>query len=152
MIYLIVVFDDCFDEFHEYFFGEQKGANGLYPMINTQSEGAAAKPKTFKLNKYFSLTEFTKGYMGGLSIKVGEDGEMYEVTPPAPGDAPQMICVPANWKWPKERVRIDTAYPGFTSWATDNAEQWGDLYQGGVWFKNKAQVDSKLLFNTFKSE
>lgn len=140
------------DEFHEYFFDEQKGANGLYPMINTQSEGAAAATKTFKLNKYFSLTEFTKGYMGGLSIKVGEDGEMYEVTPPAPGDAPQMICVPANWKWPKERVRIDTAYPGFTSWATDNAEQWGDLYQGGVWFKNNTQVDSKLLFNTFVSE
>lgn len=140
------------DEFHEYFFDVQKESNGLYPMINTQSEGAAAATKTFKLNKYFSLTEFTKGYMGGLSIKVGEDGEMYEVTPPAPGDAPQMICVPANWKWPKERVRIDTAYPGFTSWATDNAEQWGDLYQGGVWFKNNTQVDSKLLFNTFVSE
>ena len=140
------------DEFHEFFFGVQKGANGLYPMINTQSVGAAAAPKTFKLNKYFSLTEFTKGYMGGLSIKVGEDGEMYEVTPPSPGDAPQMICVPANWKWPKERVRIDTAYPGFTSWNTDNAEQWGDLYQGGVWFKNNTQVDSKLIGNTFMPE
>lgn len=145
----------CYDgkvlggEFHEHFFGVQKESNGLYPMINTQSVGAAAAPKTFKLNKYFSLTEFTKGYMGGLSIKVGEDGEMYDVTPPAPGDAPQMICVPANWKWPKERVRIDTAYPGFTSWATDNAEKWGDLYQGGVWYKNNTQVDSKLIGNTF---
>ena len=148
----------CYDkevlggEFHEFFFGVQKEANGLYPMINTQSEGAAAAPKTFKLNKYFSLTEFSKGYMGGLSIKVGENGEMHEVTPPSPGDAPQMICVPANWKWPKERVRIDTAYPGFTSWNTENAEKWGDLYQGGVWYKKGDQVDSKLLFNTFVSE
>jgi hypothetical protein len=149
----------CYDkqvlggEFHEYFFGVQKEANGLYPMINTQSEGAAAATKTFKLNKYFSLTEYTKGYMGGLSIKVGKDGKMYEVTPPSPGDAPQMICVPANWKWPKERVRIDTAYPEFTSWANKDEEsksEWGDLYQGGVWFKT--QVDSKLLFNTFVSE
>lgn len=143
----------CYDgeviggEFHEYFFKE-KPDNGLYPMINTQSVGAAAEPEQFTLNKYFSLTEFSKGYMGGLSIKVGEDGEMHTITPPSPGDAPQMICVPKNWKWPKERVRIDRAYPGFTSWSAENKEDWGGLYQGGKWFEN-APVDNLLLWNTF---
>ena len=151
----------CYDgkelggEFHEYFFDEQKGANGLYPMINTQSVGLAAEKKAFVLNKYFSLTEYGGGYMGGLSIKVGENGQMYEVCPPAPGEAPQMICVPANWKWPKERVRIDNAYPGFTSWANKNEEskpEWGDLYKGGVWYTSGNKNDNLLLHNTFVSE
>lgn len=43
------------------------------------------------------------------------------------GDAPYAILVPSDWKYPKETVRIETAYPGFKAWAA-NATQSGDWY------------------------
>lgn len=43
------------------------------------------------------------------------------------GDAPYAILVPSDWRYPKETVRIETAYPGFKAWAAD-AKQSGDWY------------------------
>jgi LruC domain-containing protein len=127
-------------------------------MINTYAYNTKGKTIEINVEPHFSLTTFRGSYMGGFNIVMHEPSStngkgQVIITPPHEGEAPQMICVPANWKWPKERVRIDNAYPGFTSWANKDEEsksEWGDLYQGGVWFKT--QVDSKLLFNTFVSE
>lgn len=42
------------------------------------------------------------------------------------GDAPYGILVPTTWKYPKEWVKITTAYPEFATWAAgdDNASGW----------------------------
>ncbi len=43
-----------------------------------------------------------------------------------PGDAPYGILVPITWKYPKEWVKITTAYPEFAAWAggDDTASGW----------------------------
>ena len=43
-----------------------------------------------------------------------------------PGDAPYGILVPIAWKYPKEWVKITTAYPEFAAWAggDDTASGW----------------------------
>lgn len=149
-VYLCFAEGEIGGEFHTWFDPNiTPDANGLYPMINTSSEGYAATPKTIAVNANFNLSTFTKGTMGGLSIKVGKDGKQYKITPPSPSDAPQMICVPKDWKWPKERTRIDRAYPGFTSWVTENKSTWGNNYESGSWFNNDAMpaVQSLLLWN-----
>lgn len=74
--------------------------------------------------------------MGGFYIKV-VNGEETTTTVNAPGkgDVPQIICVPATWKAPKERTRISDAYPAFG--------EWGANWQNSDW-PNSAVTD-KLL-------
>jgi hypothetical protein len=62
--------------------------------------------------------------MGGFNIVMHKesstDGKgQVIITPPNEGEAPQMICVPAGWKWPKERVPINDPYPLFGEWGKD---------------------------------
>lgn len=126
-------------EFHSWF------GDGTIPsstMINTSSISESGIVKKITLDKNFSMT--TNSYinspdgtgtskMGNFGIRVVKDGtETTDVTAPGEGEAPQMICVPATWQWPKEQVRITDAYPGdngknsFTDWAgeKDGNEDW----------------------------
>lgn len=47
------------------------------------------------------------------------------------GNVPYGICVPKEWKYPKERCGIQYAYPGFETWAGDmnSSQNW---YETGV--------------------
>lgn len=52
-------------------------------------------------------------------IVVQNDGDQTGAIIEAPrttGKAPQMLIVPGNWKWPKERKQIYDAYPEFEKW------------------------------------
>ena len=41
------------------------------------------------------------------------------------GDAPYGICVPYDWKYPREYVSVINAYPTFVDWAGDvNVQDW----------------------------
>lgn len=116
-------------------FGKTGYESGKYPMINTMSrtngvDGLKAQAKSFAVPPKFSLAPTTgnitagiNNNMGGFTIKVKhKDNTMsnvVEITAPASGEAPQMILVPNGWYWPRERVSIYDAYPGFKSWNGD---------------------------------
>jgi len=55
-----------------------------------------------------------------FSIKVtgNNEGSVF-VKAPTVGTAPFMIVAPASWKWPREYVNIEDAYPDFKGWSQD---------------------------------
>lgn len=112
-------------EFHILLGGSMK-EDGTYSFVNTESVGAAGNPITIDVPVDFSLAYGDDMNMGGFSLQI--DGHSTVVTSPGKGDAPQMICVPAGWKWPKEFVRIDVAYPDFG--------KWGANYTSSEWYNN----------------
>lgn len=113
-------------EFHSFFGVDGPGSDGTYPLINTQSVNYSASSFEIKVDKDFSVAE----KMGGFTIKVVNNQTQSTVVIAAPdaGAAPQMICVPSGWQWPVERVNINDAYPGFSTWINDPTQV--------DWYKN----------------
>ena len=105
-------------EFHT-LLGASVNEDGTYPYVNTEAGGAAGSPITITVPVDFSLAYNDTQNIGGFSLKV--DGNSQTIEAPGRGEAPQMICVPAGWKWPMERVRIDQAYPKFGEWGSNYA-------------------------------
>lgn len=141
------------EELHSYW-GKTDDGEGNYPMINTQSEGKPGESFEVEVGREFSLAEYTDEQMGGFNIQVNNVPNTTIIVPPHAGEAPQMICVPYNWSWPKERVRIDFAYPGFSKWSSDSDDQtsyegaiWGDGYLGGGWLS--PMVETNVIENTW---
>lgn len=112
-------------EYHEVFFDRfASEKTGLYPMINTYAYNTKGRTIEIDVEPHFSLTTFRGSYMGGFNIVMHEESSTTGkgqsiITPPHEGEAPQMICVPAGWKWPKERVLINKPYPLFGEWGKD---------------------------------
>lgn len=114
------------------------GSSATY--INTQSEGAPGEPIEIEVPQDFTMAySGSVGNMGGfrLIVEYATGIETATITAPGQGEAPQMICVPGDWKWPKERVSISTAYPGFGTWGSD--------YSNNSWYLNP--VDEYVLGN-----
>ena len=115
-------------EFHSWF-GDDYTANadGTYGFINTQTSGSPGVAFTITVAEDFTMS--TDGQlgtsMGGFSITVGNN----TISAPKTGTAPQMICVPAGWKWPVERISVKDAYPDFSNWVTDPTSY-------AEWYKN----------------
>lgn len=110
-------------EFHT-LLGGSVNEDGSYAFVNTESAGAKGEPIVIDVPVDFSLAYGDNINMGGFSLKV--DGIDTDIAAPGKGESPQMICVPAGWKWPKERVRIDQAYPKFG--------EWGQNYTSTEWY------------------
>lgn len=136
--------DVKFDYFHSWF-----GDNGnvsAETMINTyQADTYKSQICTITLKeedaRKFTLSSSVNSSdvknMGGFTFIVervrGE--EIREIEAPGSGTAPQMICVPGTWKWPKERKSIKDAYPDFSKWVAD--------YDSNIkWYEN---YDSNLV-------
>lgn len=122
------------EELHTYW--GATATEGKYPMINTSGAYKAATVAfpEITVGENFSLLEFTENQNGGLSFKVGDGlDDTVNATPPHAGIAPQVICVPWTWDWPRERTRIDSAYPGFTTWVGQAEE---DKKNGAIWGNN----------------
>lgn len=100
--------------------GGNAGENGQYPMLNTNSITNTAAPIKVNVGQNFSMANG----MGGFGISVVGRETTVLVTAPKDGKAPQMMCLPGTWKWPKERVKIQDAYPKFGEW-NDNANMFG---------------------------
>lgn len=131
-IYLMYNGRQVGEELHSYWNAETT-TDGKYPMINTSGaykDATVAFPE-ITVTENFSLLEFTENQNGGLSFKVGN--ETVNATPPNVGIAPQVICVPWTWDWPRERTRIDSAYPNFTNWVGQAEE---DKKNGAIWGNN----------------
>lgn len=122
------------NELHSYWNAE--ATEGKFPMINTSGAYKAATVAfpEITVGENFSLLEFTENQNGGLSFKVGDGPyDSVNATPPHKGIAPQVICVPWTWDWPRERTRIDWAYPNFTNWVGQAEE---DKENGAIWGNN----------------
>lgn len=100
-------------------------------MVNTQTGRYEATAQSVEIDVNADLT-MSSGNMGGFSILVqGISGGQAEavVAAPTAGSAPQMICVPTGWAWPKERESIVNSYKGFG--------EWGANYQTSTdWYEN----------------
>lgn len=70
----------------------------------------------------FTITE----NMGGFKIKV--NGKEEYLIGPSNGLAPQMLCIPSPWVWPKEGIGIHHAYQGFG--------EWGANYNNNTWYQS----------------
>lgn len=118
-------------EYHEAFFNSLgPNRDGLYGMINTYGMRTNGNEIEIDVDPNFSLTTCRGSYMGGFNIVMHDPSDetgkgQTVITPPHEGEAPQMICVPYNWRWPKERVRIDGPYPLFG--------EWGETYTNAKW-------------------
>ncbi|MCC8119941.1 MAG: LruC domain-containing protein [Bacteroidales bacterium] len=91
-------------------------ANGSYPMLNTSSYTSSSTNGTITVGEDFSITD----NMGGFSIVVTGKETTITIHAPNAGTAPQMMCLPGDWKWPKEYTDIRTAYPNFKNWSEDS--------------------------------
>lgn len=140
-------------EFHKWFGDSHESSE----MINTTSYSVTGKSYKIILdaNETFTMggtssgksiaTTDTKNNMGGFSIKVKRsDGDYTTVTAPYKGEAPQMICVPWSWRWPKERVRIDDAYSGFADWCKDNTKT--------DWYTSEGNVNKDKIVERYNAE
>ena len=97
----------------------------LSTMVNTGRGNAAKEPEpqdiTVPSNATFTDLKFAivVTYSNGNSISKVE-------SVPSRGEAPQYLCVPTTWKWPKESVRITQAYAqkghSFEEWAQNDSQ------------------------------
>lgn len=108
-------------EVHEAF-GVEEGS-----IVNTGiSSSATIVEETISVNDGFLFTTHGDIYI------MDEEGRESHIpnfdTTFKPGDAPYGICVPCNWRYPKEYVSIITAYPNFVDWAGDvTVQDWYTL-------------------------
>jgi len=104
-------------ETHQMLGAEESTSN--YPMINTSSITATGQSQNITVPANFSLTDG----MGGLGVSVNIDnGTAVLISAPDAGTAPQMICMPGDWAWPKERTKIQDAYNKFADWNTEESK------------------------------
>lgn len=118
------------------------GGSHFTQMINTTAITHKAESFTITVPEDFSISSSIDGdgyqkNMGDFHIKVVRArGEETEITPPGPGEAPQMMFIfqaEGNpWCWPVERHHIRLAYPSFTDWM--NSGTYDVVRDGTNWF------------------
>lgn len=104
------------------------GVDDVTKMINTGLEGekgftsSVSESKTLSVSDSFSMTD----NMGGFRLEIlnGDGRFAAEIQGPVNGDSPQMICVPGEWRWPREWQKISDAYPDFVNWNSTNNAEW----------------------------
>lgn len=113
---------------------EVHAAFGVDPstMVNTGRGNTIQNPAietiTVPSNASFKELNFTivVTYSNGNSINIVE-------SVPSVGSAPQFLCVPGEWKWPKENISITQAYATeghtFEEWARNPEEATDDWYK-----------------------
>lgn len=94
---------------------------GIKDMVNTGT-GIVKDTYTFEaLEKYNSLIEIPVIVMHNANAT---NMQSYAIELKAEiGKAPQKICVPTSFKWPKEYKSIEDAYPGFKNWV-NTGDKW----------------------------
>lgn len=126
--------DTKLDEIHESF-GVSSNDNGTYEMINTGSgltKSASVMASALAVPADFSIGDDMGGFKVITKQEGGDETSVNVIAPPAEGTAPQMICVPGSWYWPKERVNIKDAYSKFNEYgAWKEAPWWYDSPNNG---------------------
>lgn len=128
-------------EFHSWF-----GASSNQVINAGSKTEKRGKTVTITVDKDFTMTccQTVTGEpsnMGGFTIRVEgtTGGTQTTITAPnldtnALNYAPQMICVPTHWQWPTERTHINSSYPTFKEWVTnqENCTDWHETCSGSV--------------------
>lgn len=132
-------------EFHTWFEGNHSSST----VINASGVRATGKTATVEVDGDFTMsccmtaTEGESGNMGGFKVKVNHADGSTVISATNPniesmiGSAPQMICVPATWRWPRENVHIRTVYPDFIRWCEsghDATLDWHNNRNGNGYF------------------
>lgn len=134
-------------EFHSWF----EGGHSSSSVINASSIRAKGKTATITVPGSFTMaccqtvTAGESGNMGGFKVMVKHNDGTTVIAATNPnieseiGTAPQMICVPATWYWPKESVHIRNVYPDFVKWCQDGHNATHDWHKNrndyGYWTK-----------------
>ena len=124
------------EEWHQHF-----GDGHEYTdMINTGgTEETEVWPIRLKgIPTDFSMTQFSTSGNGGFSIRVERAGSPVTVTGPSAGDAPQMLILPYDWKWPVELTNIQLTYPKFGEWGSNYTDpSWVNTITDGKYIDMK---------------
>ncbi len=104
------------------------GEDDVTKMLNTGVEGEKGynpgygSSITLSVDDSFTMTN----NMGGFRLEIlnGDGRFAAEIQGPVNGDSPQMICVPGDWRWPREWQKISDAYPDFVNWNSTNNAEW----------------------------
>ena len=110
-------------EFHTGWFHGQHTSS---TVVNAQSYRVVGKQMEFEVPGEFTMScqkGVTDQNMGGFTVRVDYPNKKEYITAPNLeaniGEAPQMICVPKEWCWPKERIHILDVYEKFKEWVAD---------------------------------
>lgn len=98
--------------------GEENNTSQMINTIkitHTPNEYVIDKNIDKDIDENWTLTENVDKFCIEVVQDEGEQSSV-RITSPEKGKAPQMIVVPGKWRWPKERIRIEEAYPKFTEW------------------------------------
>lgn len=133
-------------EFHAWFEGNHSSST----VINASGVRATGKTATVEVDGDFTMSccmtaegSGESGNMGGFKVEVkhSDGGHIISATNPniesQIGEAPQMICVPATWRWPRENVHIRTVYPDFIRWCENGHDatiDWHNNRNGNGYF------------------
>ncbi len=132
-------------EFHAWFEGNHSSGT----VINASGVRATGRTATVEVDSDFTMsccmtaTEGESGNMGGFKVMVEHADGRTVISATNPniesmiGTAPQMICVPATWRWPRENVHIRTVYPDFIRWCEsghDTTIEWHNNRNGNGYF------------------
>lgn len=89
------------------------------PSINTWQQLGSYTPYTVEIDVPSDFTMTAEDMGGFMIVRNGVSGK---IAAPKPGMAPNMICVPGTWKWPREMKNIASAYPSFADWIADHTK------------------------------
>lgn len=132
-------------EFHAWFEGNHSSGT----VINASGVRATGRTATVEVDSDFTMsccmtaTEGESGNMGGFKVMVEHADGRTVISATNPniesmiGTAPQMICVPATWRWPRENVHIRTVYPDFIKWCESGHDvtiDWHNNRNGNGYF------------------
>lgn len=91
------------------------GESNTGKMINTTT--ITNTPIVYTVNESIDQNWTLSENKDKFKIVVNSDDNMAAlINAPTKGDAPQMIIVPGDWKWPTERAHIEDAYSEFKLW------------------------------------
>lgn len=118
-------------EVHAIFGFTGEGEDG-HRFINTVVDGTKMDVKsiTVTVDPSVSISQ----YMKGIYIVNGLNPARKIGIPLNLGESPCAIIVPDDFEYPKEQMRITTAYPNFLSWARD-------INVAGNWYKFEKAKD-----------
>lgn len=84
-------------------------------------------PDTTKIDKPAGFDYATAGFNIRWGNKTEAESIKLTTRSDSPiGEAPYAVCIPADWEWPLEWVKVSDAYTGFSSYAADPSsnEEW----------------------------
>lgn len=106
-------------------------------MVNTINITNSYPTKTVYVEDGWTIADNINKFSIVVSQNAGNIKSVV-IESPEEGKAPQIIVVPGEWEWPKERTSIESAYPAFRSWSSNaNLTEWREAKAPGKFVKRR---------------